>query len=356
MKLIKFSLIVIGIVFLVSCSNDIQRKKDIYTLAEGEELPKPTVVLTTDLQIPWSIQKSGDTFYISEREGYIAVIGQEGLTREAVKLEKNISTEAEAGLLGFVLRPDFEETGQAYAYYTYDENNRTFNRVVVLQREQKEWTETKILLDGIESGPVHHGGRIKIGNDGLLYITIGDASVPEKAQNIESLNGKILRMNLDGSIPDDNPFPNSYVYSYGHRNPQGLTWDSDGQLYSSEHGPSAHDELNDITASYNYGWPTIVGDQLGEGMENPLIHSNNETWAPSGMAYYNGSIYFATLRGEAVKRYYLDSGKLEDVITNVGRVRDVFIENDQLYFVSNNLDGRGTPTKGDDQLYQINLE
>ena len=163
-------------------------------------------------------------------------------------------------------------------------------------------------------------------------------------------------MNLDGSIPSDNPFPDSYVYSYGHRNPQGITWSSDGTLYASEHGNDANDEVNMIEAGQNYGWPIIEGDEEQDGMVSPLFTSGDKaTWAPSGMDYYSGKYYVATLRGSAVLEFDLEAGEYREVVTGLGRIRDVLIEDNYLYFISNNSDGRGNPEENDDQLYRILL-
>jgi glucose/arabinose dehydrogenase len=312
-------------------------------------------VIAKSLQIPWSIQKDRETFYITERPGTIAVIQNGVVQKEQVIFQKKLSSNPEAGLLGFILSPDFHKTGKAFGYYTYDENGRAWNRVVELIHLDREWTEANVLLDRIPSGQVHHGGRLKIGPDGLLYVTTGDIHEDEIAQDLNSLGGKILRMNLDGTVPKDNPFEGSYVFSYGHRNPQGIAWSETGELYESEHGPSAHDELNKIEAGKNYGWPVILGDETKQGMVTPLIHSGNNTWAPSGVAYYKGHIIVATLRGEAVKIYNLKSGEMKDLYKGVGRVRDVYIEGDTLYFVTNNTDGRGVPAKDDDKLYKMDL-
>ncbi|MDQ0154387.1 glucose/arabinose dehydrogenase [Robertmurraya andreesenii] len=314
-------------------------------------------VLAENLQVPWSMNKRGDTFYISERTGHIMKVVGDEQSRQKVVLKKPLATAAEAGLLGFVLAPDFSNTGKAFAYYTYQDDFGQYNRIVTLKLENDVWEEEELLLDKIPSGQYHHGGRLKIGPDGKLYATTGDAATdPVIAQDVKSLGGKILRMELDGSIPADNPFANSHVYSFGHRNPQGLAWTEEGLLYESEHGPSAHDEINLLKKGGNYGWPTIIGDEKRAGVESPLFQSGADmTWAPSGMAYHNGKLYVATLRGNAVREFDLETGKTKEVISGLGRIRDVLIEDGILYFVSNNTDGRGTPDKNDDKLYRVEL-
>ena len=278
------------------------------------------------------------------------------IERQSVELEKELATASEAGLLGFVLAPDFRESNTAYAYYTYRDNTGQFNRIITLRLEDNVWWEENLLLDKIPSGSYHHGGRLKIGPDGKLYATAGDASERELAQDPDSLGGKILRMNLDGSIPSDNPFQNSYVYSYGHRNPQGIAWSSDGMLYASEHGNCANDEVNKIEGGQNYGWPIIEGHEEEEGMVSPLFTSGDEaTWAPSGMGHYNGNLYVAALRGEAILGFDPETGEQWEVITKLGRIRDVLIEDNYLYFITNNTDGRGAPQENDDKLYRISL-
>lgn len=314
-------------------------------------------ILAVNLNIPWSINKVNDTFYISERTGSIMKTDGETQVRQKVVLKKSLSTAAEAGLLGFVLAPDFTESKQAFAYYTYEDDGQ-HNRIVMLKLENDTWREQELLLDSIPSGQYHHGGRLKIGPNQKLYATTGDAATdPEIAQDVQSLGGKILRLNLDGSVPEDNPFQDSYVFSYGHRNPQGLTWANDGTLYASEHGASAHDEINLIKRGQNYGWPAIQGSQQHELMETPIFHSGADmTWAPSGMAFYNGKLYVATLRGNAVREFDLDTRETREVVSGLGRIRDVFIEDGLLYFVSNNTDGRGNPDREDDKLYRIELK
>jgi glucose/arabinose dehydrogenase len=346
-------LLVLG-VLLSGCS--LFEKNDDKIQGDEVVVTQPNVeVLAEKLRVPWSIDKVNQAFYISERTGTIVKVENGKTERQSVRLEKPLAKAAEAGLLGFVLDPQFLDNHQAYAYYTYsDDGKGQFNRVIVLSTNGSEWTEKKILLDRIPSAAYHHGGRLKFGPDGLLYITTGDATTPETAQDVNSLNGKILRIKLDGTIPADNPFPNSYVYSYGHRNPQGLVWVGK-TLYASEHGQSAHDEINRISAGANYGWPVVQGTEQQAGMVTPLYQSDDETWAPSGMAAAKGKLYAATLRGNAVREFDLSQKLTRPVITSLGRIRDLYVEGDYLYFVSNNTDGRGTPDKNDDKLYRVLL-
>ncbi|MCD8762652.1 PQQ-dependent sugar dehydrogenase [Mammaliicoccus sciuri] len=328
-----------------SQSDDNQERKEtkgIETVAQG-------------LDIPWSIARSDDVFYLSERPGKIIKIDGNKKTEQQVDLDKEVSTAAEAGLLGFVLAPDFKDSKEAYAYYTYEDNNQ-FNRIVKLKLENDTWKEDEVLIDKIPSGQYHHGGRLKIGPDDKLYATTGDASDEQNAQDKDTLGGKILRINLDGSKPKDNPISNSYVYSYGHRNPQGIVWTPDGQMYASEHGNQANDEINEIKEGQNYGWPVIGGNEENDNMETPIFTSgSDDTWAPSGIAFKDGIIYSAALRGEGIMKFDVEKDEMKKVATKYGRIRDVYIVNDDLYFVSNNTDGRGNPSQNDDKMYKVSL-
>lgn len=314
-------------------------------------------IIITQLNVPWSITKADNIFYISQRGG--SIVAYNPLTKEknvqAVNLQKPLNLEGEGGFLGLELTPNFIQSKQAFAYYTYRDNGNVFNRVSIIELVDNQWQEVKTILDEIPGAVFHNGGRIKIGPDEKLYITIGDGLVPENAQNLSSLNGKILRLELDGSIPTDNPFPQSYIYSYGHRNPQGLAWDESGTLYSSEHGQSAHDEINVIKPGKNYGWPIIQGDETAPNMEKPLFQSGTQTWAPSGISYYNGKLYVAALRGEHIRAFDLKNISSEVIYNKGGRMRDTFIDNQTLYFVSNNRDGRGNPDADDDRMYKLTI-
>jgi glucose/arabinose dehydrogenase len=342
---------------LVGCSaNEQQNSIDNEQHTPNEQGNEELEVIAGDLNVPWSIEVHDNTFYLTERPGSIVKIENGEVERQSVELKKELSTGSEDGLMGFVLAPDFQESNLAYAYYTYEDNSGQYNRIVTLRLEGKVWREESLFLDSIPGSSWHDGGRLKIGPDEKLYITVGDAYDRSISQDPASLAGKILRMNLDGSIPIDNPFPNSYVYSYGHRNPQGITWLPDGTLYAGEHGNDANDEINRIEAGQNYGWPVIEGYEEQEGMVSPLFTSGDEsTWAPSGLDHYNGKLYVAALRGTAVLEFDLETGEYREVITGLGRIRDVRIEDHYLYFISNNRDGRGTPQENDDKLYRISL-
>ncbi|KIL48375.1 quinoprotein glucose dehydrogenase [Jeotgalibacillus campisalis] len=324
--------------------------------SQSNEASADLEVVAENLETPWSIDKLDDVFYVTEREGSIVKIEEGQTERQRVELEEEVSTASEAGLLGFVLSPDFAESNLAYAYYTYENGAEQFNRIVLLQLNGNEWKEEDVLLDEIPSGTYHHGGRLKIGEDDKLYATTGDASVSEIAQDVDSLGGKILRLNLDGSIPEDNPISDSFVFSYGHRNPQGIAWSEDGTMYASEHGNNANDEINQIEPGQNYGWPVIEGEEEQDEMVFPLFTSGDEsTWAPSGVAYYEGKLYVSALRGTAVLEFDLETNEQREFISGLGRIRDVFIEGEFLYFISNNTDGRGNPQDQDDKLYKIPL-
>lgn len=323
-------------------NQDRKETKGIETVAQG-------------LDTPWSIAKSNDVFYLSERPGKIIKIDGNKKNEQQVDLDKEVSTAAEAGLLGFVLAPDFKDSQEAYAYYTYEDNGQ-FNRIVKLKLENDTWKEEEVLIDKIPSGQYHHGGRLKIGPDDKLYATTGDASDEQNAQDKDTLGGKILRINLDGSKPKDNPISNSYVYSYGHRNLQGIVWTPDGQMYASEHGNQANDEINEIKEGHNYGWPVIEGNEENNNMETPIFTSgSDDTWAPSGIAFKDGIIYSAALRGEGIMKFDVEKDEMKKVATKYGRIRDVYIVNDDLYFVSNNTDGRGNPSQNDDKMYKVSL-
>lgn len=315
----------------------------------------PYQVLAEQLKTPWAIDFEGETIYISEREGNIVQIQEGALNRQSVHTEKPVAQIGEGGFLGFVLAPDFKESRRAFAYHSYDQDGSIMNRLVLLEQKGNEWTEAESFIEKIPGSNVHNGGRIAIGPDNHLYVTTGDSGEGELAQNQENLAGKILRLTLDGKIPEDNPTAGSYVYTLGHRNSQGLAWNSEGEFYSSEHGPSGtpggHDEINEITAGSNYGWPEILGDEQQEGLKTPVYHSGDTAIAPSGIAFdEEDQMYVATLRGQKLYRFQPESTSLDVVLEDEGRLRDVKVYNGKIYVITNNTDGRGVPSDNDDRL------
>lgn len=327
---------------------------------KGEGGSPSVETVAEGLATPWEIEFAGEDIYITEREGSIVKVRGGKKERQPLSLSRPVVQEGEGGFLGMALAPDFEKTRRAYAYHTYREGNRLLNRVVLLEETDRGWREVRSLLEGIPGGAIHNGGRLRVGPDERLYITTGDAGDEESAQEPRSLGGKILRLKLDGTVPADNPFPGSPVYSWGHRNPQGLDWSDDGVLYASEHGPSGmpsgHDEINRIKPGKNYGWPEIIGDQGWKGMERPLFHSGSDTWAPSGLAVSGEKVYVACLRGEQVRVFDVKRRTSEVFLEGLGRVRDVAIRDGYLYLLTNNTDGRGDPRPGDDKLLRMKLK
>lgn len=333
----KFLIPSFSLLLLLGCNN---------AAPNPDEATVPFEAVATELESPWAINKTGDEFYISERTGQVAHIDEEGtLTRQEVNFSDTLSGASEAGFLGFVLKQDFEESQEAYGYYVYESDGDDYNKIVSLVLDNGQWKENDILLEGIPTGNVHHGGRLELDSAGTLFATIGDASTPELAPDLGSVNGKILRLNSSNEFE---------IYSHGHRNPQGITWNED-TMFASEHGQSANDEINIIEEGNNYGWPTIEGDESEEGMESPFYTTgSDDTWAPSGIDMHDGSLYVAALRGTAIKVLDPESAEVLDSIEGFGRVRDVFSDGDSLYFITNNTDGRGTPVDGDDHLYKLN--
>ncbi|MDF2557628.1 MAG: glucose sorbosone dehydrogenase [Bacillales bacterium] len=334
------------------------------------EFPFEVEVIAENLIIPWSVALSGNgDLYFTERNGFIKVIEKgKKQPKTLIKFESPFVMVGEGGLQGLVLHPDFESNHYLYTYYTYQDNKQLFNRVVRLIKENEKITIDQVLLDRIPGRDHHNGGRLKIGPDKKLYITTGDAGNAMLAQDLTSLAGKILRINLDGSTPLDNPFAKSPIYSYGHRDPQGLSWDINNRLYEAEHGEIGHDEINIIQKGANYGWPIIQGDQTfsgGNKMLKPLIHSGEETWAPSGIAYikqgpWRGKLLVANLLGQQLLAFtFNEDGTILDrkevlLKNKYGRIREVIQSKDgSIYITTSNMNGRGKPNPGDDKILRL---
>lgn len=332
-------------------------------------------IVAQNLQIPWEIAflPEGDLL-VTERAGTLKRIGVQGRT---FKID-GIKHIGEGGLLGITLHPDFLQNRWLYLYLTTATQAGLQNRVERYRLENNSLQDKKIIIDNIPGAKYHDGGRIAFGPtlapngtatskpNYYLFITTGDAGNSNLAQDINSLAGKILRLKDDGSIPRDNPFGNA-IWSYGHRNPQGLTWDNQGRLWATEHGRSGLlsglDELNLIEKGGNYGWPVIQGDEKSAGMRSPIIQSGpKETWAPAGAMYFNDTVLFTGLRGESIyQAKILKDGFANSVTTHLrgvfGRLRAIKIGPDGfIYVTTSNTDGRGKEKTGDDKIIKISPE
>lgn len=324
------------------------QKTDIEIVAEG-------------LVIPWDIAfLPGGDLLVTERPGRLIRIGRE---KRVIPVE-GVRHRGEGGLLGLTLHPRFSENHWLYLYLTTTTASGLGNRIERYQLEGDYLINRTVILQGIPGAIYHDGGKIVFGPDGYLYVTVGDATQTNLAQNRDSLAGKILRLKDDGSIPADNPFSNA-TYSYGHRNPQGLAWDSQGRLWATEHGRSGIlsglDELNRIERAANYGWPAIEGDKQKEGMRPPMINSGpNETWAPASAVFYQGSIFFTGLRGESLYQATISTdgnvtGLKKHLTGRFGRLRALVLGPDGNFYIStSNQDSRGEPKPGDDKIIRVN--
>lgn len=326
-----------------------------------KDSPK-TTVMATNLDTPWSLVFLPDkSILVTERPGRIRIIEADGgLDPEPVAMMDKVMEIGEGGLLGIAAHPAFERNHYLYLYYTYSaEGENTLNRVVRVAYENRKIGQEEVIIDSIPGARNHNGGRIKFGPDGYLYVTTGDAQEPSRAQDKNILGGKILRVTDEGKPAPNNPFGN-LVYSYGHRNPQGLAW-NEGKLYSTEHGRSGAlsglDEFNLIEPGKNYGWPDIQGDQKKQGMVTPLLNSESSTWAPGSLAYLNGAFYFGGLRGSTLYKVTMNGSQPEiaEYFKNeFGRIRDVVAGPDNLlYITTSNQDGRGLPKTEDDRVIRI---
>lgn len=330
------------------------------TQDEQGEVDLPDIeVVVEGLEIPWDIAfLPGGSMLVTERPGHVVHI-------ESGKIFpiEGVAHTGEGGLLGIALHPDFETNSFVYLYQTSESAAGLVNRVTRYTYEEDELALDRVILDNIPGARYHDGGRIEFGPDGMLYIAVGDATSEAAAQNTASIAGAILRVTDMGEVPENNPFGNE-VYSYGHRNPQGLAWDSEGRLWSTEHGPSGltsgDDEINHIIAGGNYGWPESRGDEVRAGTQAPVLHSTKSvTWAPASALYHDGSLYFGGLRGRTLYEAVLDGTEVvelkEHFKNEYGRIRTVRLGPDgYLYITTSNRDGRGDAESTDDRIIRIN--
>ena len=344
-----------------------------YRVTLPNEVRLETVV--SHLEVPWSLAFSPDgRLFLSERPGRIRVV-RGGVLDPQPWATLPVRAVGEGGLMGLVLSPTFDREPWVYVCYTYADQGQAENRISRLREVDGRGVGEQILLDRFPGEVIHDGCRLKFGPDGKLYATTGDAAQRSRAQDLTSLSGKILRLNPDGSVPADNPFgPTSPIYTYGHRNPQGLAFDPrSGALFATEHGPSgevgigAYDEVNVIVAGSNYGWPVVIGAPGLAPYRDPLLAYPDAAVPPAGATFYlsqripqwTGNFFFASLGARHLQRVVFNGGgdvvAIERLFDGVfGRLRDVIEGPDgALYVTTSNRDGRGSPVPDDDRVLRI---
>jgi len=328
------------------------------------------------LEVPWSIVWAPDGRMIfTERPGRVRVIEKGTLNPKPLFVVPDVESSGETGLMSVALHPQFSSNHFIYLSYAYSKNGTKVQ--VVRYREGPEgFVDRKVIIDELPAAQFHAGCRVRFGPDGKLYITTGDATQRALAQKLDSLAGKTLRLNDDGTVPQDNPFVGQAnarpeIWTYGHRNSQGMDWQPGSNLmFQTEHGPSGFDgpgggdEVNIVEKGKNYGWPTIHHKETAPGLESPLLEYT-PACAPASGSFYRGSVFpqfkgnffFGCLRGERLIRVVLDGRRVvsqEDLVKNYGRIRDVAEGPDgYLYFSTSNRDGRGKPASDDDRIMRL---
>ncbi len=333
-----------------------------------------TRTLVTGLSVPWEILWGPDDFiWMSERGGRVSRVNPQNGERQTLLEIADTYQQGESGLLGMVLHPDFATQPFVYLVYTYSGNGGIRERLVRYRYNGSGLTDAQILLDDIPGNTYHDGSRLLITPDRYLLMSTGDAGNTNFSQDLSSLAGKILRLNLDGSIPADNPFPDSYVWSYGHRNAQGLVVHPNGRIYSSEHGPNSDDEINIITRGGNYGWPVVLGP-VDSPNEQPFAQTNNVTgsildWsptiAPSDLVYYTSTaipqwqnrLLMTVLKDQMLVAVALSedgtqvTGQQRYFAGQFGRLRDICVSPDGRVFLATN--GNATSSRGEHRIIEI---
>ncbi|MBA3977902.1 MAG: PQQ-dependent sugar dehydrogenase [Nitrosopumilus sp.] len=316
--------------------------------------------IADNLDFPTSIGILPDgRVLVSEQKGNIIFLNNNGTVINKYKLDENYFNEG-AGLLGLTIHPKFDENNFFYVYHTYKNDEKIFNKILRLQEKNNTIISEKIMMDKIPASQLQNGGALKFGPDAKLYAAIGDNTVSESSQNLSSLAGKIHRINDDGTIPQDNPFKNSTIYSYGHRNVIGLAWDFNNKvLYASEAGRIGNDEINIIKPGGNYGWPieecgNLERNQLlkPEFCFTPSIYPAGMTLSNSTKLGYEGKLIVSTLKSQHLRIIDLDSKDQSTILTGFGKLKDVAEDKEgSLYTITGNKDF--FQNSGSDELLKI---
>jgi glucose/arabinose dehydrogenase len=315
-------------------------------------------VLADHLEVTWGVAflPGGDALVGERMSAKLLRVTPDGDVRTIGKVP-GVHPEGEGGLLGLAQSPSYQKDHFVYAYLTAADDNR----IVRFTLRHGRIGMPKPIVTGIAKATFHNGGRLVFGPHGMLYASTGDAEVGSRAQDLHSLNGKILRMTPEGKPAPGNPFEHSLVYSYGHRNVEGLTFDRDGRLWATEFGASLVDEVNLIKAGHNYGWPAVQGRSHNPKFTNPKATKPTEQASPSGAQIAGGALYAAALRGERLYRFPLWShghvGRPNEYFKDrFGRLRSVQLAPDgSLWVTTSNRDGRGNPVLTDDRIIRVPL-
>ena len=379
MKRFSYSVFVALILFALACGHPPPGRGagEVEGTQSGEVRFKVETVVG-GLEVPWSIVWAPDGRMIfTERPGRVRVFENGKLRAEPLAKISDVESSGESGLMSLALHPQFAQNHWLYLSYAYDSHGDKFVRVVRYKETGSALAEPKVIIENVPIAQFHAGCRLRFGPDGKLYITTGDATQRELAQRLDSVAGKILRLNDDGTVPSDNPFAGQAnarpeIWAYGSRNAQGIDWQpGTNLLFETEHGPSGFDgpgggdEVNIIERGKNYGWPIIHHKMTKEGLESPLLEYTPACAPASGMFYraslfqqFRGNFFFGCLRGERIIRVVLDGRRVvsqENLLAGkYGRIRDVAEGPDgAIYFSTSNRDGRGSPAKDDDRIMKL---
>lgn len=373
---------VIGIGALVlavaSCDSAPQGRAQGEVVSTSDSVPFRVETFVGGLEVPWSIVfTSPDRMLVAERPGRVRVVEGGRLRGDPLLTLDDVEERSETGLMGMTLHPSYSSNRQVYLAYAYASGSDIRVRVVRYRDDGASMSDRRVIVENLPAARFHAGCRIDFGPDGMLYVTTGDATEQESAQDLGSLAGKTLRLTDEGAPASGNPFANRTgarpeIWSYGHRNAQGMDWQPmSGLMFQTEHGPSGGDapgggdEVNIVEAGNNHGWPIVHHLQSRQGMIDPLAEYTPAVAPASGMFYrggaipqFTGNFFFGNLRGETLIRLVLDGRRLvrqERLLDGMyGRLRAVAEGPDgAIYVATSNRDGRGTPADNDDRILRL---